>query len=85
MNTMIWKDLKLPRGDLRTEHKKYDNVASDGSLNHIYGHKMCAISYERSHLSFESLGDVDFGRVSYSIKHEGIYMFGGLFGKTAGE
>ena len=53
LHTMIWKDVKFPKSDGRKEFKKYDNVAADGTLDHIYGHKMCVVSYKRSYLAMD--------------------------------
>jgi len=43
------------------------------------------VTYKRSYLSIDALGDVDLGQVPYSIKYEGVYLFGGVFGRSAGE
>ena len=45
---------------------------------------MCVIAYKRSKVSLDFLGDI-VGRPKNTIKHEGLYMFGGLFTSPGGE
>lgn len=44
---------------------------------------MVVITYKRKHVKIDSLGEVDYGHEPYFIKHEGVYSFGGVFGKEA--
>lgn len=55
-------------------------------MNHeyIFGHKLVLITYKRKQISFNKMGDPDYGSAPFYIKHEGVYMFGGVLGKNAG-
>ena len=85
MSTLIWKNIDTPKKEDGEKIPRYKHISADGALGHCYGHKMCIVTYRRSFVTMKQLGDVDFGQVSHSIDHEGIYMFGGVFGRTASE
>ena len=55
-------------------------------MNHeyIFGHKLVLITYRRKVVTFNTMSDPDYGSAPYYIKHEGVYMFGGVLGKNAG-
>jgi hypothetical protein len=55
-------------------------------MNHeyIFGHKLVLITYRRKFVTFNTMSDPDYGSAPYYIKHEGVYMFGGVLGKNAG-
>lgn len=53
--------------------------------SHVYGHKMCVVTYDRKNVTMDNLGEVDYGPEPYFIKHEGVYSFGGVFGKVSSE
>ena len=46
---------------------------------------MCCVTYKRAFVELDQLGEVDLGSMPFYIKHEGIYMFGGVFGDKLGE
>jgi len=52
----------------------------EGMLPALYGHKMCVVSKTREHVELNSMGEIikDSVNEKYVIKHEGIYMFGGV-------
>ena len=43
------------------------------------------VTYKRSYRLIDDLGHVDLGQVNYQIKNEGVYLFGGVFGRSSGE
>ena len=57
----------------------------EGCLKPCYGHRMCTVSYNRTFLEMDLLGDIDLGSVPSYIKNEGVYMFGGVFGERVGQ
>lgn len=59
-------------------------VDQEGVLEGCFGHKMCVVAHNRSHLALDSLGDI-IGDKSVDIKNEGIYMFGGIYGQSTFE
>ena len=85
MHTMLWTDVRLTRAADKETLPKYDHISTEGLLDHCYGHKMCVVTYNRAFVELDALGEVDFGQVHHSIKYEGVYMFGGVFGRSAGE
>lgn len=52
---------------------------------YAFGHKMCVITYERKFVRLDELGKANYDDEPYLIKHEGIYMFGGVTGMTQNE
>jgi len=56
-----------------------------GFSNYCYGHKMTVITYKRKFVRMDALGEMDYGKAAHYIKHEGVYMLGGVFGKNASE
>ena len=59
-------------------------IDTEGCLKACYGHKMCTVSYNRTFIEMDMLGSMDLGSVPCYIKHEGVYMFGGVFGSRVG-
>ena len=43
------------------------------------------VTYKRTFVKLDDFGTLDYGKLTHFIKHEGIYLFGGVIGKTAGE
>lgn len=52
---------------------------------HVFGHKMIVITYKRSFVKYDQLGDINFDKEPFLIKHEGVYMFGGVIGERASD
>jgi hypothetical protein len=46
---------------------------------------MCVVTQKRTFVKLDELGDMDYGKATHYIKHEGIYLFGGVCGKGASE
>mgnify|MGYP000016709015 CR=1 FL=1 len=55
----------------------------DMNTAHAFGHKMVVVTYKRSFVKFDELGDCDYDKEPFAIAKEGVYMFGGVIGKTA--
>ena len=66
----------------RVGNKAVNDVV-DFNKEYVYGHKMCLVTHKRSFVRPNEMGDVDYGQERYYIKHEGVYCFGGMFGKGA--
>ena len=52
----------------------------DMNKAYAFGHKMCVVTYNRKVVRFDELGGPNYDDEPYVIKHEGVYMFGGLIG-----
>mmetsp|Transcript_28809 Transcript_28809/g.43493 ORF Transcript_28809/g.43493 Transcript_28809/m.43493 type:complete len:171 (+) Transcript_28809:145-657(+) len=84
LDTLLWKDVKV----LKSQGDKKVFISPGGPpgfSNHCYGHKMTVITYKRKFVRLDALGEMDYGKASHYIKHEGVFMFGGVFGKNASE
>jgi len=46
---------------------------------------MCVVTQKRNSIKFDELGEMDYGKASHYIKHEGVYLFGGVCGKSASQ
>ena len=46
---------------------------------------MCVVTYKRTYVKFDDLVDMDYGQATHFIKHEGIYLYGGVCGKSASQ
>jgi len=53
----------------------------DMNTAYCYGHKMAVITYQRSFVKFDKMGEVDYDQEPFYIANEGIYMFGGVTGE----
>lgn len=95
LNSMEWKDVQLYRpaaqqvillnnnGDNAIEEDGFCQL--DMNKAYAYGHQMTVITYNRSFVKFNQLGKANYDEEPYLIKHEGIYMFGGVTGMTESE
>jgi len=50
---------------------------------HAFGHKMVVVTYKRSLVKYDELGECDYDNEPFFVAKEGVYMFGGVIGKTA--
>lgn len=46
---------------------------------------MCLVTHKRKYLKLDDYGDMDYGMAPFYIKYEGIFSFGGVFGKNIAE
>ena len=76
---------KITLSKIDSGNKEYDQDIGDlrnqdGMLPSLYGHKMCVVSKNRHHVELNCLGEIikDSVNEKHPIKHEGIYMFGGV-------
>lgn len=46
---------------------------------------MVVITYNRSFIKINDLGELDYGSEKNYIKYEGVYMFGGVKGRQSGD
>ena len=56
LHTMYWKDVRYPKSidySKKKEFKKYPNIDSNGQLEHLYGHKICVVTYKRTFLALD--------------------------------
>jgi len=44
---------------------------------------MVVVTYKRSFIKFDELGECDYDNEPFSVANEGVYMFGGVIGKSA--
>ena len=82
LDTMIWEELiwRTPRTSTK-KFKPTESVSKDGMLEGFYGHKMCVVAHKRTAMDIDYLGKrVEEACCRTFIKHEGIYMFGGITG-----
>lgn len=90
MHTLEWKDVNLNYNPKHDHHKSllkldgtYGPSTIDMNTEYVYGHKMTIVSHKREFLKVNELGQFDYDEAPFYIKHEGVYMFGGVFGKSA--
>ena len=55
LHTFYWKDVKFPKSLDYTKkvYQKYENIDSNGQLEHLYGHKICVVTYKRTFLAID--------------------------------
>jgi len=87
LKTFQWSDVKYSRGPPLTFKKGSANAGElEDFPTHCYGHEMVVVAYaNREYVKIDSMGPIDYGSEKHYIKHEGVYMFGGVIGKTTSE
>ena len=87
LKTFQWSDVKYSRGPPLPMTKGSANAAElEDFPAHCYGHEMVVVAYaNREYVKIDSVGPIDYGSEKHYIKHEGVYMFGGVIGKTTSE
>jgi len=88
LDTLEWKDVKMEKASVLKQKNIFGlipitNSKIDMNKAHVFGHKIIVIAYKRSFVKYDSLGEMNFDKEPSLIKHEGIYMFGGVIGEMA--
>jgi hypothetical protein len=81
---MKWVDVEFPvkKG---TKVVMQRPKTCEGFTYHTFGHKTVVACYHRRVARMDFLSEIDYESEPHFIKHEGVYLFGGVFGRNASE
>ena len=88
LETLEWKDVPYIKGTklMLDPSNKLRNDYYGDFPDYIYGHQMVVVTYSsREYARIDGLGNLDYGTENNYIRNEGVYMFGGISGKSASE